>query len=79
MALTKIVDGKTVKLTAAEEKAVKDEWTANDAKVPEDRTEQEIDSNPFYKVCTDLMVQATGKTKQEIVDLVKAEKAKTNG
>lgn len=76
MALTKIVNGKTVELTPEEEQAVRDEWAANAAKVPEDRTEQEIDSNPFYKVCTDLMVQATGKTKQEIVDLIKAEKAK---
>lgn len=30
MALTKIVDGKEVKLTKAEEKAVRDEWAAEE-------------------------------------------------
>jgi hypothetical protein len=75
MALTKLVNGKRITLTAEEEDSIRAEWEANRNKPVVDTTEEEIDADPMKKVTLQLLIQATGKTKQEIIDMIKLEKS----
>ena len=75
MALTKQVNGKRITLTEEEEAATRAEWKANRERIRPDTTEQEIDSDPMKKITLALLMEATGKTKKEIIDMIKAEKA----
>ena len=73
--LHKMVNGEKVFLTAAEEKATRDEWAANDAIVDVDTTEDDILRDPLKKITLQLLMEATGRTKDEIIQLVKDEKS----
>jgi hypothetical protein len=78
--LTKLVNGERVVLSIEEEDSIRAEWAAADAQAvidaEKDPTDEEVKRDPFKQAVVQLLAQATGKTRQEIIDLIKAERDK---
>lgn len=80
---TKLVNGKRVPLTAEEITAIKAQWATadskkatEDAKTQEDKIDEHIQRDAILKVLFDLVVANSGKTKAEVLTMIKVEQNK---
>ena len=82
-ATTKIVNGKRVALTQEEITAIHAQWaiadakkTAENAKTKEQKIDESIQRDAILKVLFDLIVINSGKTKAEVLTMIKVEQNK---